>query len=228
MRLGAAIVGDLRKMMATEAKRVGDAVDAAVRETTNALRDDWAGNINEAGLGKLSKSVRRKIYRNGNDPLSTAGYVYISGASARKAVEAFEFGAIVRPTGGRYLAIPTHFNRKGGRNGGKVLYRPDQIPGGFVRRTADGSLMLFAKVAKAQRKRNGVVRDLAFVNTQMLGSGRVRRTEEILKYGAVPMFLLVPQVRITKRLTLMAMRDRRLGELPGAILRHMEKLDHGD
>jgi len=228
MRVQAAILGDLRKIMAEEGERVGGAVGAAVREATNGLRQDWAGNINEAGLGKLSKSVRRKIYVNASDPLSTTGFVYISGASARKAVEAFEFGAIIRPTGSRYLAIPTHFNRKGGRKGGKVLFRPDQIPGAFVRRTAEGSLMLFAKVAKAQRKRKGVVRDLAFVNTQMLGSGRVRRTDEILKYGAVPMFLLVPQVRISKRLTLMALRDKWLNEMPRMILRRMEQLDHGD
>lgn len=234
MQLVAAITGDLREILADELKRVGSAVEAAITEVADGLKKDWAENIMSADLGNLSKAVRRKVKRDNADPLKTTGLVYVRGYHARQALWAFETGAVVRPGAGRqYLTVPTHFNRRSGRKGAKVLFTPAEIKRQRIPTVVltgpSGKKMLFARVARAQMMSKGSVRDYAYVagTKHRLGSGRRKRTAEILKYGSVPLFTLLTEVRLSKRLNLASRTERWRAELPRAILRHMERLDHG-
>ncbi|CUW39677.1 conserved protein of unknown function [Magnetospirillum sp. XM-1] len=221
MRLGAAILGSLPAIVREEMNAAERAAQAALREAGTGLRDDLRQHVADAGLGKLSRAWAVRVYR-GSSPLSGAAFVYVKGRSAAKAMWAFENGAIIRATHGRYLAIPTGFNMRGGRRGGKMIYRPQDLRDTFVQRSKKGNLLLFARVAHAQRQVKGRVRDLAFVEKQMLGSGRVRRTEAILQAGAVPMFLLVPQITIKKRLNVGRVVPFWEDRLPELLVQHWE------
>lgn len=227
MRLEAAILGNLKELLREEADRAAKAVSAGVREAGQGARQDLAAHLQQADLGKLSRAVGHKHYRGRRSPLDAASIVYIKGRAARQAVWAFENGAVIRPKSGRYLAIPTQYNRASGRRGGRVLFRPDQLRDSFVQRSQDGSLLLFARVSQAQRMVRGRVRNQAFVEGHLLGSGRVKRTASILQAGVVPMFILKPQVVISKRLDVAAIAKRWQERLPELIVQHWEALENG-
>lgn len=221
MRLAAAISGDLRKQVSKEWREAGKAIRSGLREAGKGLQADLKRDANAAGLGKLAKVWRVRVYGGRRGPWESSALVYPKGGErTRGALWAFEHGATIRAERGRYLLVPTNFNRKGGRRGGRVLYQPDELKDSFVKKTRGGHLLMFARVAHAQAKVRGSVRDRAYVNERLLGSGRVKRTREILKAGAVPMFILVPQIRVTKRLNIAGLARRWEAKLPALILKH--------
>jgi hypothetical protein len=223
MRLTAAIKGDLRKQVANEWRVAGRAIRKGLREAGKGLQADLKRDAKGAGLGKLGNVWKVRVYQGRGGPTDSFAFVYPKGGErTRGAIWALDTGTTVRAKNGRYLTIPTNFNRKGGKRGGKVIYAIDQLHDTFVQKTREGHLLLFARVGRAQIKnaKTGRVQDRAFVNSQLLGSGRIKRTQEILKYGAVPMFILVPQVRISKRTNIDAMVSRWQARLPELIVKH--------
>lgn len=206
MRIAAAIQGDLERIMKAEVRGAERAVTKALREGGRGLRDDLRRHTKDADLGKLARAWAVRTYRN-KGPLTAASFVYPKGRAARRQLAAFDQGVTIRPTRGRYLAIPTQYNRRYGLRGGPVIYQPDELTGAFVIRSKEGHLLLMAKVGRAQVRSRGKVRDRAYINSHLLGSGRAKRTANILKHGAVPMFILKPQVRIEKRIDIGTIAD---------------------
>jgi hypothetical protein len=65
MRLTAALSGDLRKLLAEEARAAETAVSAGVRRAAEGLRDELRQQVTGAGLGqRLASSWRKKHYSN--------------------------------------------------------------------------------------------------------------------------------------------------------------------
>jgi hypothetical protein len=228
VRLKAAITGDLREVVGKEMAAAGKAIRAGLREAGNGMKKDYNAEMRRAGLGKLARVWRVRVYRGKRGPMDAFGIVYPNGGErTREAIWAYEHGATIRAKNAKYLLIPTSFNRQRGRRGGKVIYTPDQLKDSFVQQSKDGTLMLFARVQRAQMKQKGIVRNRAFVNSHMLGGGRVKRSEEILRYGSVPMFVLVPQVQVQKRLRLSSITARWQRRAPELILKHWEAQSGG-
>lgn len=220
MRLEAAIFGDLEKIVAEEMKKAETAVVAGLREAGEGLRDDLAVHTASADLGRLARTWRFRVFR-GRGALSAAALVFPRGKSPRRALWAFEHGAVIRAVNRKFLAIPTQFNRQGGRRGGKVLYRPEELQETFVARSKAGHLLLFARVREAARRTgSGRVKRLAAVEGKILGSGRRKRTEAILDHGAVPMFILKSTVTIRKRIDVDSIVRGWRERLPEIIVRH--------
>ena len=230
MRLSAALVGDLREEMRDEVRNLAPPLRRALRAAGDELKVDLRAHTEDAGLGKLGRTWRHRHFRGRPNPFDMASFVFPAGRSARRALAAFDQGVEIRPKNAKYLAIPTQFNRKTGRRGGRVLVKPDEIKDGFVRRSKKGTLILFARVSEASAKSRGRVRRRAFVNTtqsgtgaaKLLGSGRVRRSEAILEAGAVPMFVLVPKVNLRKRIDIDRIAEKALNALPARVVREME------
>ncbi len=220
MRLGAALLGDLRQVVQEEIKDMQANIVDGLREGGQGCLSELRQHVAGADLGRLARAWAMRIYKNAG-ALDATALLFVKGRSARAAMASFEYGAIVRPVKGRYLAIPTQFNRAGGRKGGKVLYRPKDLTDSFVIRSNDGSLLLMARVQHAQTKSKGRIADKAYVNSRLLGSGRKKRTAALLQYGAVPMFVLMPSVRITKRLDIAAIANKWADETARIILRKM-------
>ncbi|MDJ0685396.1 MAG: DUF6441 family protein [Alphaproteobacteria bacterium] len=226
MRLGAAVMGDLRKQVAAEWRAAGRAIRAGLRESGRGLQADLRKDGERAGLGKLARVWRVRVYGGRRGPWESSALIYPKGGErTRSALAAFEEGGVIRAKSGRYLAIPTLFNRKGGRRGGRVLYQPSEMTDSFVQRSKRGRLLVFARVGRAQAMVRGRVRDRAFVNSSLLGSGRVRRTREILNAGVVPMFVLLRQVRVRKRLNRADIVRRWRSRAPAVIVKHWRERD---
>ncbi|PJK29952.1 DUF6441 family protein [Minwuia thermotolerans] len=224
MRLEAAIRGDLKKIVSAEVRQARRAINAGMREAGKGLRDDMKAHVRQAGLGKFATRWVFRVNRP-REPMDMSVAVFPRGTATRTIIGAFDTGGIIRPKQGRYLAIPTDFNRKDGRRGGKVLKQIDELDDAFVQRSRSGTLIVFSRVRLAQEKMQDKVRvrDLAFAEGRLLGSGRRRRTHEFLAAGIVPMFVLKPSVRMPKRLDLDRVKRPWDAKLPRLIVEHWEK-----
>ena len=210
------IVGDLRRHYRDEARGLKRDAYMAVAEAGAWLKAELRGQIDSARLGRrLARTWQLRVYRNRDD---SAALVY---SRAPNIVRAFELGATIRARSGRYLAIPTGFNRKGGRRGAAVLVTPRQmlVPGAsFATRAKGGALLWWYRIERASRLRQTTRRGHARfhrtgVTDAFIEGHRMRdrrRRELAVGYGAVPMFILVRQIKLRKRLDIASAAARAL------------------
>lgn len=167
----------------------------AMEDGTEALKQDWRAQIAAAGLGtKLANTVRGRTFPVGRSSLDPATWVY---TNAPKLIDTFDQGPTIRPTDGRrYLAIPTNKVPRKGRKrmtplDVEVAFNQDLIvvPG------KRGSRLAFVDVV-ASRNRKGI----RPATRRRVAQGRVRKL--------VLMFVLVPVVKVRKRLDLDALTVR--------------------
>ncbi|WP_282057577.1 DUF6441 family protein [Lentibacter algarum] len=201
MKLGLDIKPDLIAVMAAEIKAGEQAVSAAMREASMDLKTAWRGQITQAGLGqRLSKSIRSQTYPKTGESLKAAALVW---SNAPQIIGAHNTGPLIRSKDGFWLAIPTPAAGKGLR--GKAL-TPDEWENRrglrlrFVYRRRGPSLLV------ADGRLN--TRGLGVASRSKTGRGR----------STVPIFLLVPQVKLAKRLNLGRDADRVQAAVPGLIV----------
>ncbi|MBI4968177.1 MAG: hypothetical protein HZC25_08685 [Rhodospirillales bacterium] len=214
MRLSAAIEGDLTRFLTDELKAGEDAVTAGIREATDGLKLDLRQQIVGAGLGqRLANTWRSEIYPKGQSSIRAAGLVF---SKAPDIVRAYADGAVIRSRHGFFLAIPTPAVGKCGD--GKQKMNPglwERMHGArlkFVYRRRGPSLL----VAESLRARTGKRGGFAKASASALRTGRGLAT--------VPMFILVPQVTIKKRLDVDGAADKWLAALPGLVVRNWRDL----
>lgn len=233
MRLKLALKGDLVRTMKAEEARIARAVTAAIDDVSVFAQGEYREQIGNALGQRTAKTVRKKRFPR-TPSIGAAAIVY---SRAGDIVAAFDRGGVITPHG-RFLAIPTGFNRHLGRRGtrmerGKggwsgVLVTPEEMVKSklaFVRPSTGGGLVWFLRVTRAEERygKRGKQRTLAYAGAKVLvGSGRVRRTKDILEAGAVPMFYLVPQVKVQKKLSLARVRYKAGQRLPRQIRRNLE------
>ena len=210
MRLEAALQGDLRKFLAEELKLGEAAVSEGIREATEGLKLDLRQQIIGAGLGqRLANTWRGEVYPKGKNSLRAAGFIF---SKAPGIVRAYEEGAVIRSKNGTWLAIPTPAAGKYGD--GRQKMTPglwERMHGArlkFVYRRRGPSLL----VAENQRARSGKRGGFAKASDTALKSGR--------GLASVPMFILVPQISIRKRLDVSGAAEKWLAALPGLVIRN--------
>lgn len=214
MRIAAAIEGDLTRYLSDELKAGEEAVTAGIREATNGLKLDLRQQIAGAGLGqRLANTWRSEIYPKGQNSIRAAGLVF---SKAPSIVRAYADGAVIRSKHGFFLAIPTPAAGKYGD--GKQKMNPglwERMHGArlkFVYRRRGPSLL----VAESLRARAGKRGGFAKASASALRTGRGLAT--------VPMFILVPQVTIKKRLDVDGAANKWLAALPGLVVRNWHDL----
>ncbi len=210
MRLSAAIEGDLTRHLSDELKAGEKAVTAGIREATNGLKLDLRQQIIGAGLGqRLANTWRSEVYPKSQNSIRAAGLVF---SKAPNIVRAYADGAVIRSKHGFFLAIPTPAAGKYGD--GKQKINPglwERLHGArlkFVYRRRGPSLL----VAENLRTRTGKRGGFAKASASGLRTGRGLAT--------VPMFILVPQVMIRKRLDVDGVANKWLAALPGLVVRN--------
>ncbi|MGE5515082.1 MAG: DUF6441 family protein [Bacteroidota bacterium] len=222
-------VGEMKRRLA---RAVTIGVTAATEGLKTAMRRQLALGMSGVNADKL---VRSRVYPGGGrTSIGAAGMVYPAGQNAERLIAQHHEGTVIVPkNGGRYLAIPTGYNKKNGwrKSGDGPLITAKQMASmngwTFTRPTADGrGLVWFIKVTQAQRRgRNGRVTNMAFAGGMFLGgringdlgSGRGRRVSGILEAGAVPMFILVPFARMPKVLDFHALAREWASRVPDLI-----------
>jgi hypothetical protein len=188
-------------MMAAEIAAGERAVTAAVREAGTSLKTAWRGQVIGAGLGqRLANTIRFEQFPKGKPSLNAAALVW---SKAPVIVGAHDAGPLIRSRNGSWLAIATPAAGKPSR-GGRISPREWERRTGlrlrFVFRRLGPSLL----VAEARLNTRG----RAVASRSRTGRGA----------ATVPIFLLVPQVKLPKRLDLARDAERAHDEVPGLIV----------
>ena len=201
MKLKFDITPDLAAMMAAEIKAGERAVTAATREAGTSLKTAWRGQITGAGLGqRLARTIRSEQFPKVQPSLNAAALVW---SKAPKIINAHDTGPLIRSRNGFWLAIPTEAAGKS-RRGGRITPGQWEQRSGlrlrFVYRRTGPSLL----VAEGRLNKGG----RAVASRSKTGRGLT----------TVPIFLLVPQVKLPKRLDLDRDAERAHDSLPGLIV----------
>jgi hypothetical protein len=153
----------------------------------------------------LSGAWRRKVYpENGRVSLNAKGVVW---TQAPTIIDAFERGVTIRARNARFLAIPTGFNAPLGRRGRGYRVSPAQMVASrqaFLRPFRSGGGFVWCLPVRqgervGRRRAPLIAGGLVAVATRRRKGARGWQAA-LLRQGFVPMFLLVPQVQLAKRL----------------------------
>jgi hypothetical protein len=234
MRLAAAVAGSLAAILAAEVRAGERAVTRGVRSETERLKRELREQVVSAfgarGRG-IANAWRSRVFPETGESLNAAGLVW---SKVPTIIHAFEHGALIRARGGRFLAIPTGFNAVGGRRGrasGGLRVTPQQMVASrqaFLRPFKSGRGFVWCLPVRrgervGRRRAPLIAGGLAAVATARR-RGAAAWQAELLRQGFVPMFLLVPQVQLTRRLDVRGAAERALARLPAAIVREWEAI----
>ena len=202
MRIGIDLSPDLIALMAQQVAAAEKATSKAMQIAGGDLKSAWRQQVVSAGLGtRLGNTVRNLNFPKGQTSLRAASLVY---TKAPRILGAFERGATIRSKSGFYLAIPTE--AAGLAPGGRRF-----TPGEWERRRG-------IKLRFVYRPRGGslLVAENARMNTK--GIAAISRSKTGRNQVTVPIFILVPQVRLNKRLRLMEAADAAISSVPRLIV----------
>jgi hypothetical protein len=201
MKLGLDISPDLVAVMAAEITAREKAVSVAMREAGSGLKAAWRGQITGAGLGqRLANSIRSQTYPKVGESLSAAALVW---SKAPQIISAHDAGLMIRSRAGFWLAIPTAAAGKGPK-GRRIT------PGEWEQRR--GLRLRFVY------RRSGPSLLVADGRLNSRGLGVASRSKTGRGQSTVPIFLLVPQVKLSKRLDLARDAERARAAIPGLIV----------
>ena len=206
MKLKAQIIGDIARIMDAEVKAGEKAVTTAMRDAGTALKSAWRAQITGAGLGaRLARTIRSEAYPKGKPSLNAAALVW---SKAPVIVGAHDTGPLIRSKTGSWLTIPTTAAGKSTR-GGRIT------PGEWERRTGLRLRFIY------RRRGPSLLVAEARLNTK--GRAVASRSKTGRGLASVPIFLLVPQVRLRKRLDLARDAERARDGVPGRIVAGWER-----
>ena len=201
MRLKLDIDPDLVAMMQAEIAAGEKAVTGAMREAGVGLKTAWRGQTTGAGLGRrLANSIRSATYPKAGDSLNATALVW---SKAPVIIGAHNAGPLIRSRDGFWLAIPTEAAGKSLR-GGRIA------PGEWERRTGLRLRFVYRRVGPSLLVAEGRLntKGQAVMSRSKTGHGKV----------TAPIFLLVPQVKLPKRLDLARDAERAVDGVPGLIV----------
>jgi hypothetical protein len=209
----ATIARSLHAEMQTDLREIERAVAVGTREAGRSLKTELRRQVASAGLGqRLANSWRDKHYP--NRKLDAASLVY---TKAPQIVRAFDEGAAVRSKRGHFLAIPTENAPRKGTDGRRIS--PSTFPEHrlgplrFVPRPTGPSLLVVDGLRASLSRKTGQVRGFRRATDRARDRGEGLTT--------VVMYLLVPQVKLPKRLDVARAAERWSGRLPTLVERSL-------
>ncbi|NEX48713.1 DUF6441 family protein [Pseudotabrizicola algicola] len=201
MKLKLDIDPDIVAMMAAEVAAGERAVSAAIREAGTGLKDAWRAQITGAGLGaRLARTIRSEQFPKGKPSLSAAALVW---SKAPVIIGAHDTGPLIRSKNGFWLAIPLPAAGKSLR-GGRIT------PGEWERRSGLRLRFVYRRAGPSLLVAEGRLNTKGRAVASRAKTGRGATT--------VPIFLLVPQVKLPKRLDLARDAARAHDAVPGLIV----------
>jgi len=205
-------------------RQLAAAVTIAVTVKTEQTKLRIRQALLASGLGqRVGNIVGSKVYPGGGKvSLRTAGLIHPRGEVARDILEAFDLGVTIRSQDGFYLSVPAPGYAAFVRN------KPRLTPGEFerlvgvrlrfvYRRTGPSMLV----VDQARATPSGGFR-LATKRQRVLWNTRQRGN-----MATVPVFWLVPQVTLRKRVDVVSELRRGIAETPDQVAREMVRLGGG-
>ncbi|MCC5976366.1 MAG: hypothetical protein JJT81_20290 [Rubellimicrobium sp.] len=201
MKLRFDVTADILELMRAEVTAGERAVSVAVKSAGRDLKAAWRGQIAGAGLGRrLANTIRAEQFPKGRPSLNAAAVVW---SKAPVIVRAHDTGPLIRSKGGFWLAIPLPAAGTSSR-GGRIT------PGEWERRTGLRLRFVYRRTGPSLLVAEGRLntKDRAVASRSKTGRGLT----------TIPIFLLVPQVKLRKRLDLARDAERAVDGLPGRIV----------
>lgn len=182
------VSGSFLKDVEKHIKNVEKSVQQAVTQATNGLKQELRQQVTGAGLGKrLSNTWRSKVNPQGRNSVNASGAVW---TTAREIIDSNSKGATIKGKQGNWLAIPLEAAGKAGR-GRKMTPVEWQKKNGRLRfiygKNGKNSFLVAENMRARKGKRGGFSR----ASESAVAKGTV---------ATVPVFLVIPQVRIKRRL----------------------------
>jgi Family of unknown function (DUF6441) len=209
MKLAATIARSLRADMQAELRDIERVVSSGTRDAGRSLRTEPRRQVTSAGLGqRLANSWRDRHCP--NRKIDAASLVY---TKAPQIIRAFDEGAVIRSRRGRFLAIPTENAPRKGTDGRRIS--PSTFPEHrfgplrFVPRQKGPSLLVVDGLRASFSRKTGALRGFTRATDRARRSGQGLTT--------VVMFLLVPQVKLRKRLDVARTAEHWSTQLPALI-----------
>lgn len=208
--------GDIYRMMEQEIDAAEAGVTRGIRAAAEGVKAEWRGQIIAAGLGqRLANTVRAATYPSRLNSISAASLAY---SRAPEVVDAHDRGALIRSELGLWLAIPLgEVAKMRGRKveGGRASARI--TPRGWELRTGM-SLRFVYRPGKFP---------LLVTDGRTNKAGRAVRSRSKTGKGlqTIPIFILVPQVKLRRKLDLDRVSDAWGDRLPGLILDNWRDTD---
>ena len=184
------------------------AVSLAMDRAGRAVKRAWRRQITGVGLGRrLANTIRARRFPEGTVSMDAAALIW---SKAPEIVGAHEEGSLIRSRDGFWLAIPVD----------RVAKR--------MRRPRGARITPHIWEERTGRRLRFVYRKGRFPLLVDDGTARVRRTSDPLGFKAsrrrfrknvtIPIFVLVPQVKLPKRLDLTGEAERVAARVPGMIV----------
>ena len=204
MKLNISFTPDLVALMRAEVAAGQKAVSTTMTEAGASLKSAWRWQITGAGLGqRLANTIRSQTYPKGRNSLDAAALVW---SNAPVIIGAHDTGPLIRSGSGFWLAIP--LPAAGKALGGKRI-----TPGMWEQKTG-----LRLRFVYRSRGPSLLVADAVRLNTR--GQAVVSKSKTGKGQVTFPIFLLVRQVKLPKRLDLARDAERALATIPGSIVRN--------
>jgi hypothetical protein len=206
---------DLKSELNRAVEDVEQAVTGAMNDVSDGLKTELREQVTSSGLGqRLANTWRGKRFPEAQPSMNSAAYVW---SKAPDIIDAYERGPTIVPVNGRkYLAIPTANcppRRRGGGFGAKGRKAsPFEVETIFNQdlkfaRAANGRLIAFIEAVGARSKRG-------------FRPGTPKRLAQGCAVVAVVMFILVPAVRVRKRLDVEGAANSWADRVPSLIAQH--------
>lgn len=234
MRIGITRDFDLEALMSQDVARAEKAVTKGLDRAGKGLQRAWRAQVRTALGYRIAGAIRARTYPERDVSINAATLVYApSGrregqayragdrsASASDVIMSHDRGAVIRSERGLYLAIP--LGPAAGMRGADSTGRGDRsriTPGGWERRTGRRLRFVYRRGQPSLLVDDGTV---APGNVMLWRNGRRGgyRNPRGFKNRTVPVFLLVPQVKLRKKTDLQRETVRWHAAAPGLILSH--------
>lgn len=202
MKLSVSFTPDIVAMMRAEVAAGQKAVSATMADAGAGLKSAWRGQIIGAGLGqRLANTIRFQTYPKGRNSLDAAALVW---TNAPVIIGAHDAGPLIRSGNGFWLAIP--LPAAGKALGGKRI-----TPAMWEQKTG-----LRLRFVYRSRGPSLLVADAVRLNTR--GQAAVSKSKAGRGQVTAPIFLLVRQVKLRKRLDLARDAERVQAAIPGSVV----------
>ena len=202
MKLNISFTPDLVALMRTEVAAGQKAVSTTMTQAGASLKSAWRAQITSAGLGqRLANTIRSQIYPKGRNSLDAAALVW---SNAPVIIGSHDTGPLIRSGSGFWLAIPLP-------TAGKALGGKRITPAMWEKKTG-----LRLRFVYRSRGPSLLVADAVRLNTR--GQAAVSKSKTGRGQVTAPIFLLVRQVKLPKRLDLARDAERAQAAIPGLIV----------
>jgi hypothetical protein len=235
--VAASVRGDLRAAMEAEVRDAARAMRRGVERAGREVQAELRAQARGAGFSDNGRAVanawRLRVFPAPGVAPRTLKPAALVWSNAPKLVEAFDRGTPIIARNARYLAFPTPYNAAGGRRGssarGGLRVTPQQMQGArgeafVIRSNSNPAVRLWClrvRAASGIARRSRRLRLFVGSNAEILTGrrrGQQQRAREVLAQGFVPMFFLLRQVSLRKRLDIAAVRRRAPGILARALV----------